>query len=248
MIAVCGADFGVRLDGAVVSPWRAASVSAGATLEMAAAASGCRACIAFRGGIAVPEVLGSRSTYLPGAFGGHEGRALRSGDRLPLGASNTGAPRDHRARLLAPSLVPVYSGTLRVIAGRDAPRLTASGRAHFWGEPFAISPQSDRMGYRLEGPQLELDAQREVLSAGVSMGTIQLPPGGTPILLMADRQTTGGYPVLGHVASVDLGSAAQLRPGDAVRFEEISLGAAQRLYLERERAVDALRLALRHAP
>jgi antagonist of KipI len=104
------------------------------------------------------------------------------------------------------------------------------------------------MGYRLQGVVLESSEMPEVLSAGVTMGTIQLPRDGAPIVLMSDRQTTGGYPRLGQVATVDLGAAAQLRPGDKMRFEEISLDDAQRLYLERERAVDALRHALAHRP
>jgi allophanate hydrolase subunit 2 len=152
------------------------------------------------------------------------------------------------SRSLAPSLVPKYSTSLRVIRGRDADGLTAAARERLWKDCFTVSAQSDRMGYRLEGAPLEMIARREALSAGVSMGTIQLPPNGTPILLMADRQTTGGYPVIGHVATVDLGSAAQLRPSDAVRFTEISLEAAQQLYLERERAMEALGHALRQAP
>jgi antagonist of KipI len=104
------------------------------------------------------------------------------------------------------------------------------------------------MGYRLDGPPLEMMDSTEILSAAVTMGTIQLPVAGTPILLMADRQTTGGYPRLGQIASVDLGSAAQLKPGDAIRFMQISLEDAQRMYLERARAVSALRRALAQSP
>ena len=247
LIAVTGADFRVRLEDVDVGRWRAIPVRAGRTLELGAAIDGCRAYVAFAGGIAVPEVLGSRSTYLPPGFGGHEGRALRTGDRLALGAAGAG-PSSMISRSLAPSLVPRYSTSLRVIRGRDGDGLTAAARERFWRDTFTVSAQSDRMGYRLDGTPLEMSARGDVLSAGVSMGTIQLPPNGTPILLMADRQTTGGYPVLGHVATVDLGSAAQLRPGDAVRFTEISLEAAQQLYLERERAMEALGHALRQTP
>lgn len=246
LVAVTGADFQARLNGTPMPRWRAVPMPSGATLELGTAIAGCRAYVAFRGGIDVPEVLGSRGTYLPARFGGHEGRALRTGDRLPLGTTDAGDMTG--AKSLATSLVPVYSTKLRVVAGRDAARLTTVSRARLWSDAFAVSPQSDRMGYRLTSAPLELNGQHETLSAGVSMGTIQLPPGGAPILLMADRQTTGGYPVIGHVIAVDLGSAAQLRPGDAVRFEETSLDVAQRLYLERERAIDALRHALRQRP
>jgi antagonist of KipI len=126
--------------------------------------------------------------------------------------------------------------------------LTAATRGQFCGAELTVSPRSDRMGYRLDGQRLNALAVTDFLSSAVTMGTIQLPADGMPILLMADRQTTGGYPRLGQVATVDLGAAAQLRPGDTVRFEEISLDEAQLLYLERERAMDALRRALAHRP
>ena len=248
LVAIAGGDFGARLDGSDVARWRAMRVRAGATLELGAAVHGCRAYLACSGGIAVPEVLGSRSTYLLAGFGGHDGRALRAGDRLPLGSARVMTDTVTATRSLASSLIPSYSTRLRVIRGRDAGSLTAAAHERVWNDAFTVSPQSDRMGYRLDGEPLEMSERREALSAGVSMGTIQLPPNGIPILLMADRQTTGGYPVIGHVATVDLGSAAQLRPGDAVRFTEISLVDAQRLYLERERAVEALGHALRQAP
>jgi antagonist of KipI len=193
-------------------------------------------------------VLGSRSTYLPAAFGGHSGRALRTGDRLTLGSRSGPLEQGTRARSLAQPLMPQYDRALRIIAGEHLGSLTEGARTSFWSTEFVVSSRSDRMGYRLDGQTLELVAATEVLSAAVTMGTIQLPAGGSPILLMADRQTTGGYPRLGQVASVDLGSAAQLKPGDTIRFAQVSLEDAQRMYLERQRATDALRRALAHSP
>jgi antagonist of KipI len=249
MFAIGGAEFGARLDDEPVPLWRSRHAKAGATLELGAARTGCRAYIALAGGIDVPTVLGSRSTYLPAAFGGFHGRALRAGDVLPLGASreqSAGAASGSRA--VARASIPRYERALRVIPGEHLARLTGGARETMFASDLTVSPQSDRMGYRLQGVVLEASGLPEVLSAAVTMGTIQLPRDGAPIVLMADRQTTGGYPRLGQIATVDLGAAAQLRPGATVRFEEISLHDAQRLYLERERDVDALRRALAYRP
>ena len=133
---------------------------------------------------------------------------------------------------------------MRLIAGEHYSLLDEPSRNALFGDALRVSSRSDRMGYRLSGAALQLREPVELLSAGVTGGTLQVPLGGEPILLMADHQTTGGYPVLGHVASVDLGAVAQRRPGDPIRFAEISLDEAQRLYLERERSLDALRRAL----
>ena len=249
VFAIGGADFGARLDGEPIAPLRTRHARAGATLELGAARRGCRAYIAIAGGIDVPVVLGSRSTYLPAAFGGLEGRSLRAGDVIPLGTiAETGAGDFSGLRAIGPAAAPRYGHALRVVPGEHLARLGATARERFFSVEFTVSPRSDRMGYRLEGPALDGPEMPDLLSAAVTMGTIQLPAGGMPILLMADRQTTGGYPRLGQVATVDFGAVAQLKPGDTMRFDEISLDEAQRLYLERERAVDALRRALAHRP
>lgn len=239
-VALGGGDFAATLDGEPVHPWHAFPVRAGATLTLGNARHGCRAYIAIAGGIDVPVVLGSRSTCLPARFGGHEGRALRAGDVLRHHEPLVQPAR----RALAASLRPSYDSTVRMIAGAHQPLLGPASREALFGSALRVSQRSDRMGYRLEGANLVLRAPVELLSAGVAAGTLQLPPGGAPILLMADHQTTGGYPIVGHVATVDLGKVAQLRPGDAIRFAGISLDEAQRLYLERERSLDALRRAL----
>lgn len=253
LVAVTGADLSAQVDGRPLPPWRSALVPAGGTLAFGAARAGCRAYVAVAGGIDVPPVLGSRATCLPATFGGHEGRALRRGDVLPVGAPAATAPRPSVAERSASagargvhwSALPPYGcGVVRLVAGPELARLDATSRAALFARELRVGAQSNRMGYRLEGAPLALAAPVELLSAGVAMGTVQLPPGGAPIVLMADRQTTGGYPRLGEVASVDLPVLAQLRPGDAVRFTELSLDEAQRLYLERERALDALARAL----
>ena len=239
-IALGGADFGALIDGAPLAPWRSAPIRAGSTLELGAAREGCRGYLAVAGGIDVPVVLGSRSTCLAASFGGHEGRALRAGDALSIGL----APDESRRRALAVSLHPQHRRVVRTIRGRDFDALDATSRQALFGARFTVSARSDRMGYRLEGAKLALHEPVEQLSSAVTMGTVQLPPGGDPIVLMADHQTTGGYPVIAHVASVDLGYVAQLRAGETLAFTDISLDDAQRRYLERERMLETLRHSL----
>ena len=238
-VALGGADFGASIDGEPLAPWHSVPVREGSTLTLGRASGGCRACIAIAGGIDVPIVLGSRSTFVPGKFGGFEGRALRAGDILPLGVAHTTG-----RRALAPTTRPSYQHAIRLIAGEHLDALDAQSRDALFGDGLRVSARSDRMGYRLEGTALRLRAPLEVISTAVAFGTLQSTPSGEPVLLMADHQTTGGYPMLGHVATVDLGAVAQLRPGDPIRFTRVSLDDAQRLYLERERSLDALRRAL----
>ena len=240
VVALGGGDFGATVDGEPLAPWHAVPLHAGTTLTLGNARRGCRAYVAVAGGVGVPMVLGSRSTYSSGRFGGFDGRPLRAGDVLTL--DDTLAPPLRRA--LAASLRPVYGSTIRLIEGEHQSLLDESSRDALLGGALRVSTRSDRMGFRLEGATLRLRERLELLSSGVTIGTIQLPPSGEPILLMSDHQTTGGYPVLGHVASVDLGSVAQLRPGDPISFVPISLDEAQQLYLERERSLIALRRVL----
>lgn len=262
LVALGGADLGARVDGLALPPWRPAWVPAGGELAFGPARSGCRACLAVAGGINVPPVMGSRSTFVRGGFGGHEGRALRRGDRISLGTVTPLAERIAAGFVRDPAraacagwaagraLRPPYgpAPVVRVVPGRHAGALTERSAARFAGDAFVVSPQSDRMGYRLDGPTLELTRPLELLSEAVSFGTVQLPPAGSPIVLMADRQTTGGYPRIGEVATVDLPLLAQLRPGDSLRFQPVSVAAAQALYLARERAIAeaALAMTLRH--
>lgn len=249
MAALTGATFDAQLDGLLVAPWRAMKVSAGSTLDVGRSRTGCRGYLAIEGGIDVPLVLGSRSTYLPAGFGGFEGRALQAGDELSSGSLLAAHGEGHRAgRLVAPPLRPAYGSLLRLAAGEGCPPAGSSEHSALFEREFRVSEHSDRMGYRLEDAEIAAPHAPERASVPVTMGTLQLPPGGEPILLMADRQTTGGYPVLGQVATVDLGSAAQLRPGQLIRFAKVSTEEAQRLYLEREREFGALRRALALSP
>ena len=234
-VAVTGADMDARVDGRRIAPWWATPVEAGATLTLDAARTGCRSYIAVAGGIDVPPLLGSRSTYARAGMG----RVVARGDVLPVGAAaRPGAP----ARGVDVRRLDLRRARVRLVPG---PHLRMLGHASWrtlFEASFTLSPESDRMGLRFTGDDatLSLTGAAEVRSAPVAMGTVQLPPGGMPIVLMADRQVTGGYPRLGEIASVDLPALAQLRPGDAIRFEEITVTEAERLYMERERELECL--------
>lgn len=233
VIAVTGADMSPVINGRSIELCRAVVVQAGDRLSFEGLKSGCRSYIAFSGGIQVPVVMGSRSTYLRGRLGGFEGRALRAGDEIPIGVGHgiTGAWQ------IPPGIVPEYrpEQTLRIIPGPEADHFDISGIQNFLTGVYTVTHQSDRMGYRLEGPEIDHnESGADIISAGISPGTIQVPGSGQPIILMADRQTTGGYARIANVISVDLTLASQLIPGDRVRFSEIPPEVATELYRERE--------------
>lgn len=264
LIALGGADLGVTADGTAIPLWRPVCLPAGTTVSAASAVRGCRGYLAVAGGIDVPMVLGSRATYVRASLGGVDGRALRRGDHLSIGEPSELSRRIGAAVAAArgrqriaighwgasASLIPFYtsSAVIRLVDGEHSGLLTTDSRDRLWSGEFRVGAQSDRMGYRLEGVALELTERRELLSEAVTFGTVQLPPGGNPIVLMADRQTTGGYPRIAEVAAVDLPLLAQLKAGDRVRFRSVSLDEAQGLYLAREDNIRQARaaIALRH--
>ena len=218
-------------------------IASGSRIRFQTARRGCRSYLAIAGGVDVPVVMGSRSTALRAAFGGHCGRMLTAGDDLALGTpsetgrqvferlsvvrSGTGRPVQPNWFVRPIDLPKPDIATLRIISGTHTPWLSSSGLERLLNTAFRISSRSDRMGYRLTDQRLELELRDELLSEGVIPGTIQLPPDGNPILLMADCAPTGGYPRIGHVITADLGIAAQLRPGQLVRFAMVTLDQAQ---------------------
>ena len=249
IVAWCGGELDVQIGSRALPAGHVAHLQGGDELKFGRAQFGCRCWLAISGGIDVPIVLGSRSTDLRANFGGLEGRTLRDRDRLPLGGSQqsqtaaTGrisswtAPHDWACPA---SRHPI----LRFIRGIDWERFNASTFQRFASEAFTVSPDSDRMGVRLDGPELKLDKETDLISEAVAPGTVQVPPGGKPILLLGDCQTIGGYPKIAHVITVDLGITAQLRAGDSVRFFEVSLEDAHRLLMERERDFERFRIGL----
>jgi KipI family sensor histidine kinase inhibitor len=227
LIAVCGTEFDLRVGDLPVPAWHAVYVRAGQEIRFGQRRSSARAYLAVSGGIALPSFLGSRATYLPGNFGGLEGRALQAGDQLPLGprgndlATRAGKAWPHSSR-------PAYSPrpALRVVLGPQADYFTPEGLAAFESE-YEVTPASDRMGYRLSGPRVAHRDAVEIVSDGVVTGSVQVPGDGQPIVMMADHQTTGGYPKIATVIRADLPLLAQCLPGDRVRFRPVSIAEAQ---------------------
>lgn len=229
VLAVAGADLGATVDGRAVALVTPIEVAAGATVRLTARRSGARACLAFAGGIDVPAVLGSRATDLGARFGGFGGRPLRAGDRLAIGTRLSHTPADRDGRHGTVGRGPGSGGgvRLRVLPGPHDDRLSADAIDDLVRTRFTVTPQSNRMGYRLHGdtPLRHRDLG-EMISDATVTGGIQVPPDGQPILLMADRQVTGGYPLLATVITADLPAAAQLAPGDWVEFEICTRAAA----------------------
>jgi antagonist of KipI len=246
-IAITGADLSPRLNGEVVPMNQRIQVAPGSQLDFGRRITGLRAYLAVHGGFAVDRIMGSRSTYVRGGFGGLEGRALRKGDVMAV-ASAPPAPPAPTPALAVPSLLPSPDASavtpVRVIVGEHWDRFSAQAQALLFSAPYKINPQSDRMGYRLDGPALQRQDTEELISEAMSFGTIQVPSDGQPIVLMAERHSAGGYPKMAHVVSVDLPLMAQLAPQQQLRFERIDLEQAQTLYLQRERQLSALRNAL----
>src|ERR1041385_2212690 len=262
IIAWCGGEFEVRLGPTLVPAGHAAVLKAGEELKIDHQKIGCRCWLAISGGIDMPIVLESRSTDLRANFGGFHGRALQDGDLIPLGkwrrspAFGRRGDLPRRGQIVATERVFSWSAhtlwaqtarrnsTLRFIRGVDWDRFSDVTIKRFTEEPFTASSDSDRMGVRLEGPELKASDKTDLISEAVAPGTIQVPPSGKPILLLGDCQTIGGYPKIAHVITVDLDAAAQLRAGDAMRFREVSLPHAHRLLLEREREFELFRVGV----
>jgi antagonist of KipI len=229
LIAVTGAEFPGLPTG------RPFYVRAGRSLKFGAASKGCRGYLAVAGGLEVTPVLGSCATNLRDGFGGYEGRALHDGDVVQS---------QFKLRKIAahwhidPSILPRYSAspTVHVVGGAQAEEFGSD----WLGLEFKVTPHSDRMGLRLVGAELKRQGGAELLSSAVAPGTVQVPPDGQPIVLMADAQTIGGYPQLAHVISVDLSLVAQLRPGDTIRFLKISSEEAHQRLIDREHVLALL--------
>jgi biotin-dependent carboxylase-like uncharacterized protein len=229
--ALTGADCAASLDGVPLLPWTSGAAKAGQVLRLglpkAGRWRGARAYLTLRGGVDVPVVLGSRSTQLPGAIGGLDGRMLRQGDRLAVGSAAAPAVV---AGVVPPGLaLPLEADgvpAVRQLRAAEHDAFTEASLARFWGEPWKITPQSDRYGFRLAGPGLEARAPIEVRSHGIVPGVIQVPHGGQPIVQMCDAQPSGGYPKVGTVIDADLWRLGQMPIGTRFRFVEVDWDAA----------------------
>ncbi len=223
-VAIVGAFFAATRSNGTAVKWNETLVlEPGEILDLGAAREGCRCWLAFRGGLEVPVVMGSRSTFLPARFGGLEGRVLRHGDVLRLGEV---AAAQRLLRAVPPA--DPNENCLRVVAGPQAGLFDDAGLAAFFSEPYRVASASDRRGLRLDGTPLS-GASAELPSQGVLPGAVQVPPNGQPIILGWDGPVTGGYPVIAGVIRADWPRLAQLRPGDEVRFATVELEAARAL-------------------
>jgi antagonist of KipI len=245
LVAVAGADFLLTLNDRALSVNRGFAVAAGSRLRFGARARGSRAYLAVAGGIVVAPALGSRATHLVSRMGGLNGRALMAGDRVPLGAVKSvtalkGEPRSASELLRMP-----HEGhaTVRVLAGPDHDRFLDRAFEALQSAPYTIATDSDRMGYRLHGPQLRHRSDANIISDATPLGALQVPASEQPLLLMADRQTTGGYPKLATVISADIGIAGQLGPGDRISFKVCSRKDAIAALIAEERGMMAVERA-----
>ena len=233
VIALTGADMAPSIQGKPVEMYQAVEVHAGDVLSMKTAQRGMRTYLAVAGGFDLPLAMGSMSTNLKCGLGGFHGRKLQKGDELPL---NQSVPLSLvGSRKLPPQNQYPDEITVRVMLGPQEDYFTGKGVATFLGSEYTVTEKSDRMGIRLNGDRIENKNGVDIISDGIATGSVQIPPSGTPIIMMADRQTTGGYAKIATVISADLKKVAQARPGTHIRFAAVNECQAVRLRREEEK-------------
>lgn len=249
VIALTGADMSPRLNGRRIPIGTAIAVEKGDVLEFGIAEDGCRTYLAVHGGFDVPRVFKSSSTYLRAGFGGFKGRTLEKGDRIKRKKTDSTffqkVKNMRRRWAISRYFYPPRSRTVRVMKGRQFQLFTKESQQAFFREPFTVTSDSDRMGYRLTGPTLSLTKKFEMISEGVAFGSIQVPASGDPIVLLADRQTVGGYPKIAQIATVDFSTIAQKKPGDEITFSEITVEEAQMLIRRLETEMRLIKASVR---
>jgi len=248
VIALCGGECELSLNGKTIKQWQPVFVSQGDCLTVGRVSKGCRVYLAVKGGIDVPLVMDSRSTYMRAATGGYQGRCLKVGDTLPCSTYVWESALEHKTPEDLGSHLGTYCGSgqgIRVLPGNHWDWFTDESQQAFLSCSFKVSTEADRMAYRLTSDMDTLLRCREkqdaeVITEGVCPGTIQVPANGRPIVLTADCQTTGGYPKIAQVISVDMPKLAQLKPGDAVSFVETDLKTAHNLMHQQHRSLAQL--------
>ncbi len=243
-VAISGADLSPEIDAKPVPMWRTLHVPKGGILSFGALKSGCRAYLAVSGGIDIPLIMGSRSIHTRSNLGG-KGRPLSKGDVIKRKDSGIRI-QESGTYQLPEDLIPVYGRQwkVRVVLGPQHDYFSRRGIETFLSGEYEITPQADRMGYRLKGPRIEHKDGPDILTDATPPGSIQVPGDGMPIVLLADGQTTGGYSKIATVASVDQDLLAQARPGDKVWFQRITISEAHRLLAGMEKKVERIRLNL----
>ena len=242
-IAITGGDLMPTLDGKPIPNYTAVKVEAGQVLKFTMPKTGCRAFIAFAGGLDIPEVMGSRSTYMKAKIGGVEGRKLAKDDVIGFRAPKAEL-KNMNFRSMASEFVPRKEYTVRVVLGPQDDYFTDAGIQTFLSEVYSVTAEFDRMGCRLEGEAIAHKEGGDIISDGIAFGAIQVPSSGQPIIMLGDRQTTGGYTKIANVISVDFRILAQLKQGDKVRFEQVSVKFAQDALLTQRAALKTIRSAL----
>lgn len=260
LISITGADISPTINEKKVPMGRPIYLNEDCVLRFGKCVNGCRAYIAIAGGIDVPLIMDSKSTYLRFGIGGQDGRALKKGDVINIGKKNSislGIIDKIKVLNKKESFVytkwyvknfiinensPIY---IRVFEDMQFKNIKEESIKDFFSKPFIIDSKSDRMGYRLNGPKVELSEKLEMISGEVSLGTIQIPPDGNPIILLADRATAGGYPKIAHVALYDIPKLVQLKPNDKIIFKKITLKEAEDLYLKREMYIEELKKSIK---
>ena len=243
IIAITGGDLGATLDGQSIDTYRAVPVNAGQTLRFTMLRTGCRAFVAFAGGLDIPVVMGSRSTDMKAKIGGYQGRKLQKDDVIAFRAPKTDL-KNLGVRHISPEFVPRAEYKLRVVLGPQDDAFTELGAMTFLSSVYTLTPEFDRMGCRLDGELIEHIKDGNIISDGIAFGAIQVPSAGKPIIMLADRQTTGGYTKIANVISADFRILAQLKAGDRVRFEKVSITTAQEALLAQRAALRCLRGAM----
>lgn len=261
LLAITGADLSPTINGEPVPMWKPVYLHKKGVLQFGGCKSGARAYLTIAGGFDVPAVMGSKSTYIRAGIGGYKGRQLQKEDLLKIKS-----PQKKSIKIIKhldnTAIGKLFSTTswhikrehinhsskpikIRVMRDRQFNEFTLDSREKFFNTPFKVTVQSDRMGYRLSGTKLGLESPLEMISEAVSLGTIQVPPDGNPIILLADRQTIGGYPKIAQVAAVDIHKVVQVKPGEEILFEEISLEEAEKFYMEREKHIQIIKKAIK---
>lgn len=238
VIAITGGDLSPMRNGAPLPMYRAVQMNKGDILSFGTPKSGCRAYISFAGGLAITPIMGSRSTYIKADLGGYEGRKLNKGDEIAFRKPGL-TPPNLEWRVMEPD---TFSGnyTVRVLMGPQEEKFTAKGIETFLGSAYSVSNDFDRMGYRLQGPKIEHVTDGNIITDGITFGAIQVPDSGNPIIMLSDRQTTGGYAKIASVINVDMPMVAQCKAGDTLRFVKTDIDTAQDAFIAQKAKYQAL--------
>ena len=231
-IAVTGGDMTPMVNNNAIEMYRAIKIKKGDVLSFGARKSGCRAYIAFAGGLDIPMIMGSRSTYIKEKVGGLEGRKLRAGDEIGLRADVLTLP-NYLYRVMEKQIY-TTDNTVRVLMGPQDEKYTDKGIRTFLTTPYTVTKEFDRMGCRLKGEKIELKNDGNIITDGIAFGSIQVPDSGQPIIMLSDRQTTGGYAKIASIINVDMPAIAQSVTGNIVRFKKIGIREAQDLFISQK--------------